>query len=154
LRAQQCQHDLVDSFCQQSAAQENTSEIVMDEAKALSIVSALANGINPLTGEVLAPDSPYQSSPIVRALYVAIRALEQSTRRRTRPRTGMPDNAGKLWSEEEDRRLLVAFDEGRSAGELAQAHGRTQAGIQARLEKFGRLQLRPEARPSWNARVP
>jgi len=125
----------------------------MDEAKALSIVSALANGINPLTGEVLAADSPYQSSTIVRALYVAIRALEQSTRRRTRPRTGMPDNAGKLWTEEEDSRLLAAFDEGHAIGDLARAHGRTQAGIQARLEKFGRLQLRSEARPSWNARA-
>jgi hypothetical protein len=125
----------------------------MDEAKALSVVSALANGINPLTGEVLAADSPYQSSTIVRALYVAIRALEQSARRRTRPRTGMPDNAGKLWTEEEDSRLLAGFDEGQSIGDLARMHGRTQAGIQARLEKFGRLQLRPEARPSWNARA-
>jgi hypothetical protein len=125
----------------------------MDEAKALSVVAALANGINPLTGEVLAADSPYQSSTIVRALYVAIRALEQSARRRTRPRTGMPDNAGKLWTEEEDGRLLATFDEGQSIGDLARMHGRTQAGIQARLEKFGRLQLRPEARPSWNARA-
>jgi hypothetical protein len=125
----------------------------MDEAKALSVVSALANGINPLTGEVLAADSPYQSSTIVRALYVAIRALEQTARRRTRPRTGMPGNAGKLWTEEEDGRLLAGFDEGQSIGDLARVHGRTQAGIQARLEKFGRLQLRPEARPSWNARA-
>lgn len=125
----------------------------MDEAKALSVVSALANGINPLTGEVLAADSPYQSSTIVRALYVAIRALEQSARRRSRPRTGMPDNAGKLWTEEEDGRLLSGFDEGQSIGDLARMHGRTQAGIQARLDKFGRLQLRPEARPSWNARA-
>jgi hypothetical protein len=125
----------------------------MDEQKALSVVSALANGINPLTGEVFPPDSPYQSSQIVRALYVAIRALEQSARRRTRPRAGIPDNAGKLWNEQEDQRLLAAFDEGGSLGELAQAHGRTQAGIQARLEKYGRLQVRPEARPSWNARA-
>ena len=40
----------------------------MDEQKALNIVTALANGVNPQTGEVFPGDSPYQSAEIVRAL--------------------------------------------------------------------------------------
>ena len=56
----------------------------MDEARALTIVSALANGVNPLTGELFAVDSPYQSPDVIRALYCAVRALEAAGRRRTR----------------------------------------------------------------------
>jgi hypothetical protein len=110
----------------------------MDDSKALGIVSALANGVNPISGETFPPDSPYQSADVVRALFAAVRALEPG--RRSRARSQMPVNAGKPWSEEEDRRLLGEFDNGRPINELAQAHGRTQAGIQARLEKHGRLQ--------------
>ena len=56
----------------------------MDEARALTIVSALANGVNPLTGELFAIDSPYQSPDVIRAMYCAVRALEAAGRRRTR----------------------------------------------------------------------
>ena len=48
----------------------------MDDSKALAVVSALADGVNPYTGEVFEPDSPYQSADVVRALYIAVRALE------------------------------------------------------------------------------
>jgi hypothetical protein len=114
----------------------------MDEAKALSIVSALANGVNPLTGEVFAPDSPYQAADIVRALFLAARALQAPAR--PKARTGLPSNTGKPWTEEEDCKLLTEFDRGRPAQELAQAHSRTLAGIQARLEKHGRIPPSPE----------
>ena len=92
----------------------------MDDSKALGIVSALANGVNPLTGEVFPSDSPYQAADIVRALYVSVRALDQNLRRRSRPRAQLPANAGKLWNDEEDRRLLAAFDAGRALAELAE----------------------------------
>lgn len=52
----------------------------MDAAQALRIVSALANGANPNTGEVFPPDSPYQSPNIIRALFLAVQALERSSR--------------------------------------------------------------------------
>lgn len=111
----------------------------MDDNKALSILSALANGVNPLTGEVFPADSPYQSPDVVRALYISVRALERGARRRLRTREQTPSNAGKPWNEDEDQRLLSEFDRGRSPMELAEVHGRTQAGIQARLERYGRL---------------
>jgi hypothetical protein len=129
----------------------------MDEQKALSIVSALANGVNPLTGEVFPADSPYQSSDIVRALFVAVRALEAGSKLSSTPlqapqpprhRPDLPSNVGKPWSQEEDQRLLAEFDRGRSPRELAKAHGRTLAGVEARLEKHGRLQ--PQQRVTSN----
>ncbi len=112
----------------------------MDDNKALGIVSALANGVNPQTGEVFDVDSPYQTADVIRALYVAVRALETTTRTKVRARARLPANAGKPWTEQEDRELLEKFDEGTSIAELAKAHDRTAAGIQARLERHGRLQ--------------
>lgn len=112
----------------------------MDDNKALNIVSALANGVNPQTGEMFEVDSPYQAAEVIRALYVAVRALELSNRSKLRGnRARLPANAGKPWAEQEDRDLLEKFDAGLSVAQLAQAHDRTLAGIQARLERHGRL---------------
>ena len=113
----------------------------MDDNKALAIVSALANGVNPQTGEMFELDSPYQSADVIRALYVAVRALEITSRSKARTsRARMPANAGKPWTEQEDRELLEQFDAGSTVAQLAQAHDRTMAGIQARLERHGRMQ--------------
>src|SRR5262245_20698104 len=113
---------------------------IMDDNKALGIVSALANGVNPQTGEMFEVDSPYQAADVIRALYVAVRALEMSNRSKSRGlRARMPANAGKPWAEQEDVELLEKFDSGQSLTQLAQAHDRTLAGIQARLERHGRL---------------
>lgn len=117
----------------------------MDQSKALNIVSTLASGVNPITGEVFAADSPYQSSEIVRALFVAARALESGTApppaaaKETRPRAQGLSNVGKPWTAEEDERLVTEFAKGRSPRELATVHGRTLAGVEARLEKLGRI---------------
>ena len=121
----------------------------MDEQKALAIVSALANGVNPLTGEVFPPDSPYQTADVVRALFLVQSMLE--SRAKPKPRSAsLPGNAGKPWSAEEDQKLLQAFDRGTPLPALAEAHGRPTAGIQARLEKHGRLQ--PSTGPQGQSR--
>src|SRR5688572_18443227 len=45
-----------------------SGERIMDDNRALAIVSALANGVNPQTGEIFEVDSPYQSVDVIRAL--------------------------------------------------------------------------------------
>lgn len=122
----------------------------MEEVRALTIVTALANGVNPQTGEVFPADSPYQSTEVVRALFIAVRALQAQSAVRRRP--DAPANAGKPWSEAEDEELLKAFDQGAAVAALAQTHGRTTMGIQARLEKHGRVAPQTDSRPSL--RVP
>lgn len=112
----------------------------MDDNKALDIVSALANGVNPYTGEVFDMDSPYQSADVIRALYMAVRALEVTGSKARSKQARLPANAGKPWSEQEDLELLEKFDEGQSVAQLAQVHDRTLAGIRSRLERHGRLQ--------------
>jgi hypothetical protein len=117
----------------------------MDESKTVAILSALAHGVNPSTGEVFGQDSPYQQAEIVRALFAALDRFKQSdpVALPSTPTSGNgPDkrsNVGKPWSEAEDRRLLLEFERGRTPTQLARELGRTLAGIEARLEKHGKL---------------
>lgn len=110
----------------------------MDSAQALSIVKLLANGMDPDSGESFPSDSPYQRPQVVRALHEAATALERIDRFERR-RATMPKKTGSQWTEDEDRRLLTAFDSGRALQELAEAHERTAASIRARLSKYGRI---------------
>jgi hypothetical protein len=56
-----------------------------------------------------------------------------------RRRAQMPPKTGEPWTEEEDRKLLAAFDTGRALQELAAAHERTMGAVRARLLKYGRI---------------
>lgn len=53
----------------------------MNLEKALEIIKVLADGIDPFTGEVFPPDSPYQNADMVRALHIAIDAMESEAKR-------------------------------------------------------------------------
>jgi hypothetical protein len=110
----------------------------MDSARALAVIRSLANGVDPESGEVFTAESPYQRPQVVRALYEAAAALER-IERYDRRRSQMPQKTGEPWSEDEDRKLLSAFDAGRALQELAAAHERTTGAVRARLLKYGRL---------------
>jgi hypothetical protein len=110
----------------------------MDQSQALALVRSLANGVDPESGEVFPAESAYQRPQIVRALYEAASALERIERFERR-RAQMPVKTGQPWSEEEDRKLLAAFDAGRALQELASAHERTMGAVRARLLKYGRI---------------
>jgi len=98
----------------------------------------LAEGIDPITGEVFPADSPYQQADIIRALYAAVEALEKSEQRQKREQ-GLHTNAGKPWDVAEDEQLCRSFDEGIAVKELSKLHGRTHGAIQSRLEKLGKM---------------
>jgi len=115
----------------------------MDAQNAMKIVTALADGVDPFTGEVFPKDSVYQHPQIVRALFSAAQALEYQERRRKRQRS-LPKNAGAPWKVSEDERLSNGFDGGKSIKELAQLHERTDGAIRDRLIKLGKLELSGE----------
>jgi hypothetical protein len=88
---------------------------------------------------------------VIRALLIAVRALEASARCKAGVRRARaPANAGKPWTEQEDRELLGKFDAGQTVAQLAQAHDRTAAGIHARLVPHGPLE---GAGPQWRGRA-
>jgi len=106
----------------------------MDSTQALVVVRSLANGVDPESGEIFPPESAYQRPQIVRALYEAATALER-VERFERRKAQMPAKTGEAWSEDEDRKLLAAFDAGRALQDLAAAHERTMGAVRARLLK-------------------
>jgi hypothetical protein len=124
----------------------NKEEKAMERQETLRILNALASGADPATGEQFAADSPYQQPDTVRALFAAIKAVEGDT---TKPAAERPaadrstappqTGAGSRWTEEEEARLAAAFDAGKTVDDLARAHKRSRAGIEARLLKLGKI---------------
>lgn len=110
---------------------------------ALSILRALADGIDPHSGEVFPAGSPWQHPDTVRALFAAIAALEVSESRPAR-RADLPLQAGKAWNAEEDAHLREGFAAGSTAAELAEAHARSVGAIRSRLVRLGLISERDQ----------
>lgn len=106
----------------------------MDIEQARTIIEALADGIEPESGEVMPPGSPYQTAAVVRALHVALDAL--------RRRRNLPENAGKPWTEGQDAELRTGHGQGETVEQLARAQGRTRASIEARMVRLGLVPTR------------
>ena len=113
----------------------------METSEAIAILQALADGVDPHIGEVLPPYSPYQSSQVIRALFLALRTLEiqLKTKQSRRP---LPENSGKPWAASEDELLCRRFDSGASVTQMAQEHRRTEGAIRARLVRLGKIDAR------------
>jgi len=134
----------------------------MEQQTALNILRQLANGTDPHTGKAFHADSPYQHPDTVRALFLALRALEGATAKPAatrKPRAesaaggSAPSKVGQPWTQQEDERLAAAFDAGTAIPELASAHQRSRAGIEARLAKLGKITL-PEGALRFKNRTP
>jgi hypothetical protein len=109
----------------------------MSPIEAKSIIDALGGGIDPATGEVITGNSIFNQPEVIRALFVASKALEKLAEREKREKL-LPSNAGKAWTDSEDAELLTAYDERLSVKELAIKHGRTEGAIESRLLRLGR----------------
>lgn len=110
----------------------------MEINRAIEIIAALSDGVDPETGEKYPNDSPYQSADVVRALHVALLTLDKA-RESVRKRRELPQNSGLPWTEEEYQKVVEAYQAGTSIREIAKLHMRTLGGIRARLEKAGVL---------------
>ena len=106
---------------------------------ALPIVRALADGVNPVTGEAYPETSPYAEPRTLRALYSAVDLMQQEVERMKR-RERLPANFGKPWTEDEDHTLTGEFDSGLTIPDIARRHARTHGSIRLRLEKLGKIE--------------
>lgn len=105
---------------------------MMDINRAKEILSTLAEGVDPTTGEILPDNSVCNKGEIVRAFYAVLNHLDEK-----KPKKNMPANAGKPWSAEEDAKLKSCFDAGMSRKELCTEFERTSGSISSRLVRLG-----------------
>jgi hypothetical protein len=120
----------------------------MELQAARQMIDTLAQGIHPITGEVMPEDSPYCAPPVIRALFVVSQALDGAETPAPKPRRELPANAGKAWLQEEDDKLEAAFTAGVEVKRMAEELGRTTYAIEARLVKLGKLPPKPGMRMS------
>lgn len=115
---------------------------------AAHIIRALITGVNPRTGELLPEDGPLNEPDVLRALFLAVEALEGRALRAIKPG---PPNRGARWTREDDEKLLELFDSGMKISSLAQRFGRTRGAITSRLVKLDRLEPDTFAPPDPSA---
>ena len=112
----------------------------MDISRAKEIISALAEGIDPTTGEILPYNSVCNRGDVVRAFYTILETLDK------KPKKNMPENAGKRWTDEDDKKLCEMFDAGASKKDICNTFKRTTTGIASRLVRLGKIEERDEFR--------
>lgn len=118
----------------------------MDIHQSVDILQALASGIDPATGEVIATGSPYNKPDAIRALFVCIehikhppRAVKKTVVEKQSDNSGkgLPKNAGMPWTEDLKRALAQGFQAGQMPAELANSFERSKASIVYELKKQG-----------------
>jgi hypothetical protein len=134
----------------------------MTPTEARQVINVLAAGVDPETGEVQPEGSPLNNPHVIRALFIASRALELQAGTSAKPQpkaakpADKPTNAGTAWNDEEASRLAAAFDAGADVAQLARDHQCSTGSIHSRLIRLGRARHdRPARRcgrvPAWLA---
>ncbi|MGS0690955.1 hypothetical protein [Shewanella sp. 30m-9] len=118
----------------------------------LKIVEALANGIDPITGELLPNKSPYNNPDVIRALFTTLDLVKNPLKKRPKVKktpeqkqaenveSGLPKNAGLPWTDEQRAELAQMFSSEKEIKVLAEIHGRTNGAITSELKKQGLLE--------------
>ena len=83
----------------------------MDILRAKEILTILADGVNPLTGEVLPNSDSCNQVEVVRALHAVLNALNNQ---KEKTKKAQWENAGKPWSAEEKEQLIQEYHTGLS----------------------------------------
>ena len=102
----------------------------MDISRAREIFEALADGINPVTGEVLPADDSCNQPDVIRALNTVLKQIE------VKPKKG-PKNAGAKWTEEDEQLLIKMYKSGATKKEMRGTFNRTENALAARLVRLG-----------------
>lgn len=112
----------------------------MNIERAKQLITILADGVNPLTGEVLPEEDSCNQVEIVRALHKILMSLNEQQK----PKKKLPENSGKPWTGEDEVLLCAMFDSGRTNKEICEHFKRTTGAIAARLVKLGKISEREE----------
>lgn len=106
------------------------------------VLSTLAKGFDPSSGELLDATGIWRQPSIADALRAGAAALEAGTTPAPAPARVRPPvaaNVGQPWSEQEEQELLAAFAAGTPLPGIAARHARSLTAIEARLERLGTI---------------
>ena len=109
----------------------------MDITRAVELLSAVAQGVDPFTGEMLPESCICNQVEIVRALYCVLNEVRLSSDRKQK---SQPENAGKPWTKEEEEQLLQEYHESMTISDMAKIHRRSRGAIETRLVDLGMLE--------------
>lgn len=109
----------------------------MDLQRAKELLEILADGVDPLTGEVLPEESVCNKAEIVRAFHCILNTLRERTVEAKTKKT-QPENAGRPWTDEDDAQLCRMFDAGSARKELCAYFKRSSGAIASRLVRLGK----------------
>ena len=104
----------------------------MDIERAKELISALAEGIDPITGEVLPPDHICNNAEIIRAFYTVLHKDNTEPKKKK-----TYESSGKRWTKEDDQLLKELFEQGEKISEIQRKFMRSRGSIEARLSKLG-----------------
>ena len=132
----------------------------MELKRAIDLVTTLADGVNPITGEILAENDSCNQLEVVRALNLLLRAVQstlKSTPNSTQCTPISSQNStpkctpnrkdvkeGKPWSREEELLLCRMFDDGRQGQDICTTLGRSHVAVAAGLVRLGRIEQRAD----------
>ena len=105
----------------------------MEIDRAKELLTILADGINPITGELLPDEDSCNQVEIVRALHSVIMELDNKNKSQTKK---YRENSGKPWTEEGEKQLIDEYHEGLKVKDMAKSHGRSNGAITSRLVKL------------------
>lgn len=119
----------------------------MDKDKAVSILGALAQGVDPNTGEVLPTNSVYNYPDVIRALFFSLNELKASPKKKVKKsiedkqkeniERGYPKNYGLKWSETDINLVIQRFLQEQPVTEIAAEVERKASSITSLLFKKG-----------------
>ncbi len=125
----------------------------MNLQRAKEILAILADGIDPVTGEVLPAEDSCNHPEVIRALHTIL----SDKKSEQKPDRSLPENAGKPWTSEDDALLCEMYDRGDSPKSMSLFFKRTSGSIAARLVRLGRIadraQLRESAKHSTEEKI-
>ena len=121
----------------------------MDIIQAKETVQKLADGIDPVTGEVLPAESTYNNTMNIRALFTVLGAVRMPAKiskksieekQQENINNGKPKNVGLPWPEKQRNEVALLFNEGKSIDELANYFERTKGAITSELTHQGLIE--------------
>ncbi len=112
----------------------------MSQSETHRVLSALIAGRDPRSTQRLPPGSILHTPDVLRALLLALSALEAATAR-SRRRAALPPNVGREWTEAEDAVLRAEVANREPMRSIAAQHGRSMRAIELRVRKMGLVSL-------------